>query len=76
MTTTSVTAHSFLASRYHMSAKAIEKATGGKLTARTIRKARQGLQAAIGRISEYIESGDVAPPTPIKQDVTPTPAKT
>lgn len=60
------TGSQFLSSRVLLSAKTIEKKTGGKLTARTIRKARQGMPAALQRVEEFalgLSDEDVAMPT-------------
>lgn len=53
----------FLTSRALLSAKTIQKKTGGTLTARTIRKARQGMPAANQRVDDYakgLSDADVA----------------
>lgn len=70
------TSSKFLSSRYHMSAKAISKSTQGELTARTIRKARQGLAAANQRIVDYLENRNkegLMEPTIAAVAVTPDP---
>lgn len=50
-----ITASHFLASRHTISAKGIEKATNGGISARTVRKARQGREAALNRVQLYLD---------------------
>lgn len=67
------TSSKFLSSRYHMSAQAISKSTQGVLTARTIRKARQGMSAANQRIVDYLESNEAPTIAPTIDAVAVTP---
>lgn len=63
-----ITAFQFLASRHNCSAKMIQKATAGKITARTVRKARQGMPAALGRVQEYLD-GNGEPTFPQDKEI-------